>query len=108
MLTVIARTPSAEILIRDSQQPVSFESNRQCEVDSESWKLAYSGGVITDPSQIDIDHVIPLKWAHGHGGGRWTLKQQQGFANDPDNLLANVTCRRETILLPLASSCIHG
>ncbi len=78
----------AEILIRDSQQPVGFKSDRQCKVASGLWKLPYSGSVVTDPSQIDIDHVIPLRWAHGHGGDRWTLNQKRIFANDPENLLA--------------------
>ena len=36
----------------------------------------------------DIDHIVPLKWAHGHGGDRWTLNQKREFANDPENLLA--------------------
>jgi|TARA_B100002003_G_C14009517_1_gene487067 hypothetical protein len=78
----------AEILIRDSQQPVQFKSNRQCRVTGGLWALPYTGGTVTNASQIDIDHIIPLKWAHGHGGDRWTPRQKQAFANDSDNLLA--------------------
>ena len=48
----------------------------------------YSGGSTTSARQIDIDHIIPLKWAHGHGGDKWSSARKQAFANDPDNLLA--------------------
>jgi hypothetical protein len=72
------------VLIRDSQRPVSFD---KCKVTSGLWELPYTGGQVTDASQLDIDHVIPLKWAHGHGGDRWAPAKKRAFANDPDNLL---------------------
>ena len=75
----------AEILIRDSQTKVSFDG---CRVVSGLWKLPYSGGSTTSASQIDIDHIIPLKWAHGHGGDRWSDARKKAFANDPENLMA--------------------
>ena len=75
----------AETLIRDSKTDVSFDG---CRVVSGLWNLPYWGGTTTQASQIDIDHIIPLKWAHGHGGGRWSSARKQAFANDPDNLLA--------------------
>ena len=52
------------------------------------WDLPYSGGSTTSASEIDVDHIIPLKWAHGHGGDRWSDAKKRTFANDPDNLLA--------------------
>ena len=75
----------AEILIRDSQAKVSFDG---CRVVSGRWSLPYSGGSTTSASHIDIDHIIPLKWAHGHGGDRWSGARKRAFANDPENLLA--------------------
>ena len=72
-------------MIRDSQAQVSFDG---CRVVSGLWNLPYSGGSTTSASQIDIDHIIPLKWAHGHGGDRWSSGRKKAFANDPDNLLA--------------------
>ena len=59
-----------------------------CRVVSGLWKLPYSGGSTTSASQIDIDHIIPLKWAHGHGGDRWSDARKKAFANDPENLMA--------------------
>jgi hypothetical protein len=76
---------TAEILIRDSQTKVSFDG---CRVVSGLWNLPYSGGSTTSASQIDIDHIIPLNWAHGHGGDRWSSERKKAFANDADNLLA--------------------
>ena len=75
----------AEILIRDSQAKVSFDG---CRVVGGLWKLPYSGGSTKKASQIDIDHIIPLKWAHGHGGDRWSDAKKKAFANDPENLMA--------------------
>jgi hypothetical protein len=75
----------AEILIRDSQTEVSFDG---CRVVSGLWNLPYWGDTATQATQIDIDHIIPLKWAHGHGGDRWSSGRKRTFANDPDNLLA--------------------
>ena len=77
----------AEILIRDSQRPVTFDSGG-CTVTGGLWPLPYMGGHATDSGEIDIDHIIPLKWAHGHGGDRWSPELKRAFANDPDNLLS--------------------
>ena len=79
------RLTRAEIRIRDSQAKVSFDG---CRVVSGLWNLPYSGGSTTSASQIDIDHIIPLNWAHGHGGDRWSSERKKAFANDADNLLA--------------------
>ena len=77
-----------EILIRNSLKPVTYHSNAKCRVIAGLWELPYIGGTETNAQQLDIDHIIPLKWAHGHGGDRWTESQKRNFANDPDNLLA--------------------
>ena len=78
----------AEVLIRDSLKPVTYHSNAKCKVTGGLWELPYIGGTVTNAQRLDIDHIIPLKWAHGHGGDRWTESQKRNFANDPDNLLA--------------------
>jgi hypothetical protein len=78
----------AEILIRDSSKDVVFRSIQGCTVDRGVWYLPYTGGLSTYASDIDVDHVIPLKWASDHGGEAWSREQKQNFANDPENLLA--------------------
>ena len=77
-----------EILMRDSLKPVTYHSNAKCRVIAGLWELPYIGGRETNAQELDIDHISPLKWAHGHGGDRWTESQKRNFANDPDNLLA--------------------
>jgi hypothetical protein len=76
-----------EILIRESLAPVTFEGGSQCRVTTGRWYGPYLGRFFTRSSDLDLDHVIPLKWAHGHGGWRWSSRQKQRFANDSQNLL---------------------
>lgn len=59
-----------------------------CYVSKGEWHDPYSGKTLTRASDLDVDHVIPLKWAHEHGGATWTPEKKEQFANDPDNLLA--------------------
>ena len=59
-----------------------------CQILSGAWIGPYTGQRYDDPSDLDIDHVIPLAWAHAHGGAGWTRDQKAAFANDPRNLLA--------------------
>jgi hypothetical protein len=59
----------------------------RCYVSKGLWADPYSGLTIDRPSMLDIDHVIPLHWAHKHGGAAWTDEEKAAFANDPANLL---------------------
>lgn len=55
---------------------------------SGEWIDPYSKDIITSSSDVDIDHVVPLSYAHKNGGQAWTAELKEKFANDPDNLLA--------------------
>jgi hypothetical protein len=57
-----------------------------CKVTAGSWTSAYDGLVITDPSAVDVDHVVPLAEAHRSGGSTWSTDQRAGLANDQANL----------------------
>lgn len=61
---------------------------KTCKILSGTWKDLYGGGAdITDPSTIDIDHVVPLSYAAQHGGQAWDAAEKEEFANDiTDNL----------------------
>lgn len=61
---------------------------RGCEVVSGRWEGPYTGGTFRDPSNLHIDHVVPLKEAHVSGAAAWPEEKKRQFANDPDNLLA--------------------
>lgn len=71
-----------EVLIRDSKVPVTYKTERNCKVALGEWKDPYSTSVITNPTYVDIDHVVALRDAHVSGGWRWTPEQKKAFAND--------------------------
>ena len=76
-----------EILISQSELSVEFATSRQCRVVKGSWLGGLTGIRLLDASDVDIDHVIPLSYAHRHGGASWSAQKKEQFANDPLNLL---------------------
>ena len=78
----------AETLIRDSQIPVTFETDKQCRVEAGEWLCPYTGRTFYLDGKIDIDHMVPLGNAHKNGAENWTKEQRKAFANDPENLFA--------------------
>jgi hypothetical protein len=77
-----------EILIRDSTEPVRFKTSKGCIVVTGKWLGPYTGQTFLQASDLDIDHVVPLAYAHRNGGASWDKERKMEFANDPDNLLA--------------------
>jgi len=71
-----------EVLIRESTVPVTYTDEKECRVATGSWTGAYTGTVITDPSKVDVDHVVALSDAHESGGWRWGDEAREAFAND--------------------------
>jgi hypothetical protein len=78
----------AEVLIAQSLGRVSYNNNRRCSVKSGAWLDPYSGQSWALASDLDIDHIVPLSWANGHGGSAWTKARKRKFANDFTNLVA--------------------
>lgn len=76
-----------ETLVRDSLVPVQHEKGDKCDVQAGLWEDPYTGKRHQEATALSIDHVVPLRWAHGHGGDRWSRRVKEEFANDPDNLL---------------------
>ncbi|WP_235207770.1 MULTISPECIES: GmrSD restriction endonuclease domain-containing protein [unclassified Alteromonas] len=76
-----------ELLLATSLSGVEFMSTKECNVITGSWHDPYSGETITDSKALDLDHIVPLKFAHGHGGASWSKSRKKQFANDVDNLL---------------------
>jgi hypothetical protein len=77
----------AEALIRMSSTPVRFATDRRCRVVTGRWISPFSGNVIQNASEADVDHVVPLKWAWDRGANQWSVANRERFANDPVNLL---------------------
>lgn len=76
-----------EILIRDSDEYVLDVTG--CKVLYGRWRLPYSGITIEDPSEIDIDHVVPIQTAIENGALLWTKDARRDFYNDQENLVAS-------------------
>ncbi len=76
----------AEALIQTSTTPVRFADENRCRVITGRWISPFTGNVLQNASDIDIDHVVPLAWAWERGASAWTRSQRERFANDPVNL----------------------
>lgn len=76
----------AEVLISNSIKPVVFGGYKKCVVIGGAWYDFYSGETLSNPTMIDIDHIVSLKFAHGHGGDKWSRSEKMSFANDLQNL----------------------
>lgn len=59
-----------------------------CRVLTGHWVSAYDGVEFTDPSKLDVDHVVPLAEVHRSGGAAWETGRRAQVANDPANLWA--------------------
>lgn len=57
-----------------------------CKILSGTWTDAYTGKILSHSAAIDIDHVIPLKYADDNGASRWPIAKKKAFANDSLNL----------------------
>lgn len=76
----------AEALIAQSTTKVRFADERRCRVVSGRWLSPFTGKVIQNSSEIDIDHVVPLRWAWERGALDWAQVIRERFANDMVNL----------------------
>jgi hypothetical protein len=56
--------------------------NSACTATLGSWFSPYDGATWTLTSDLDIDHVVPLKNAWISGAWAWTTTQREAFAND--------------------------
>ena len=53
-----------------------------CYLTGGKWKSPYDGKVFTNPTGLDIDHMVPLAEAWRSGAWAWTAAQRMEFAND--------------------------
>lgn len=62
-----------------------------CYLTGGRWRSSYDGKIFTNPTGLDIDHMVPLAEAWRSGAWAWTATQRMDFANDledPRSLLA--------------------
>lgn len=69
-----------EVLIEESLTSVTIGSG--CRISGGSWVSAFDGVETADPSDFDIDHVVPLAEAWRSGARDWDDEAREAFAND--------------------------
>lgn len=53
-----------------------------CNVVGGRWESVYDGMTLTDPADVDIDHIVPLANAWRSGADEWDDSKRGDFAND--------------------------
>jgi hypothetical protein len=72
-----------EVVLKRDGDGVTTDS--ECRATGGSWTSPYDGATWTDPSDIDIDHMVPLAEAWRSGASAWTTARRRAFANDLDS-----------------------
>lgn len=70
-----------EVLLIESRIPPTLDSSG-CYVQSGEWHDPFTGLVFTDPSDLQIDHMVPLKEAHVSGAHAWEPARKSAYAQD--------------------------
>jgi hypothetical protein len=69
-----------QVLIRDAvRKPIVAAG---CYLAHGKWVSPYDGFTTTNPTKMEIDHVVPLAVAWGSGAWRWNAKTRKAFGND--------------------------
>jgi len=74
-----------QALIAASISPAQVD-RFDCTVVAGDWFSAYDGFATSDPSDLDVDHLVSLSEAHDAGGWEWSASRRRQFANDQANL----------------------
>jgi len=72
----------SEVLQAQTTVAVTFTTATGCTVATGSWNSWYDAQTWTLASDVDIDHLVPLKEAWISGAWAWTTAQRQDYAND--------------------------
>ncbi|WP_422449829.1 MULTISPECIES: HNH endonuclease family protein [unclassified Endozoicomonas] len=76
-----------ELLMKQSTSAIDTAGN-QCAVYRGRWLDPYTGKTFYEARQVDIDHLVPLRWAWDRGADQWSKAKRVQFANDEVNLFA--------------------
>lgn len=69
-------------VLLDKSGSITSNKGSACSIKSGKWVDPYSGKVFTDPSDLDVDHVVPLSYTAQHGGQGWDSNKKRDYAND--------------------------
>lgn len=71
-----------EIVLRQQAVPGTYVAGKGCAAVDGEWLSRYTSVPVTDSSDVDIDHVVPLAEAWRSGASAWPVKMREAFAND--------------------------
>ena len=89
----------AEVLVSEAVSKPKVD--KKCKISGGKWLSAYDKKSITNASQLDVDHLVPLAEAWRSGAWAWTAMQRQEFAND-------LTDKRALIAVTLSTNRSKG
>jgi hypothetical protein len=79
--TVDGCTTRERVLIAESRSAAQVDPFG-CRVVAGDWVSRYDGAEVTDPAELEIDHLVPLKEAWESGASTWSEDRRTAFAND--------------------------
>lgn len=104
------------VLISESQ--VHARRTGSCTVTAGLWLSVYDGRRWTDPSDVDVDHVVALGEAWRSGAYGWSRQTRRRFANDlafrpslravTDNVNQSKGARDPSEWLPARARCAYA
>ncbi len=68
-----------DVLKRDG---TDVKATKACKVTGGRWLSVYDSKTLTDPDEIDVDHMVPLANAWRSGADTWADDKRAEFAND--------------------------
>ena len=74
-----------EILIERSIDVVTL-SEDGCKAANGKWFDYYTGKTFMKSSELDIDHLVPLKYSWDRGASSWNAEKRKLFSTDKANL----------------------
>lgn len=74
-----------ELLKSQSTGPV-VKTEEGCRVLHGRWNDPYTGKIFLESRFVDVDHLVPLRWAWTRGADAWNDDKRERFANDERNL----------------------
>lgn len=88
------RNTRARVLIRFSEVPVTMNP-KGCTVVSGKWLDPYTHRYVSRASDLDIDHVVPLKNSYRSGAWQWDYKKRCLYGNFLANSFHLLAVNRE-------------
>lgn len=69
-------------LREESLVEVNYSDEAECKVSTGKWLSLYDDVTLSNASDIDIDHMVPLKEAWESGAHSWNAGKRRAYAND--------------------------